>query len=97
PMPEEPESSVADLLAAGRLGTAIERLETKVRHRPDDFDAWLMLAEAHGRYCCNLERARDIVRRIEMNAAFNPRQIREARAKLQEWRERQPNSSVTVG
>ena len=96
PAVEEPESTIADLLAAGRLGTAIELLETRVRHRPDDFEAWLMLAEAHGRYCCNLERARETVRRIEMNGAFNPQQIREAQAKLQEWRERLPNSSVAV-
>lgn len=96
PVPEDPERSIADLLASGRLGTAVELLESRVKHCPDDFDAWMMLAEAHGRHCCNLERARDVVRRIEMNDSFNPQQIREARAKFEEWRERQPNNAFTV-
>ncbi|HVV70625.1 MAG TPA: hypothetical protein VHI52_03860, partial [Verrucomicrobiae bacterium] len=85
---EEQASSVADLLTSGRLGTAIEILEKRVSQRSGDFEACLMLAEAHGRYCCNIDRARDIVRQIEANPIFTAEQIRQAKAKLQQWQER---------
>jgi thioredoxin-like negative regulator of GroEL len=99
---EEPEedmhpqfSSIADLLKSGRLGTAIERLETDIKKRPHDFDSRLQLAEAYGRYCCNFTRAREIVAKMETNPAFSTEQVRRAKAKLQEWRTRRPNSQVT--
>jgi tetratricopeptide (TPR) repeat protein len=88
--PEHPsaldQTSVADLLADGQLGTAIEILEAKLAERPHDFDLWLQLAEAHGRYCRNLGRAGAIVAKMEANATFSPEQIRVAREKLEEWR-----------
>jgi hypothetical protein len=84
-------SSVADLLAAGHLGTAIERLEGEIRENPHNFESRLQLAEAYGRYCCNFTRAREIVAKIETNPAFSPAQVRQAKAKLQEWRTRRPS------
>ena len=99
---EEPEdemhpqfSAIADLLKSGRLGTAIERLETEIKNRPHDFDSRLQLAEAYGRYCCNFTRAREIVAKIETNPAFSPEQVRQAKTKLQEWRTRRPSSQST--
>ncbi len=90
--PEEPvlppEASVAELLSAGRLGTAIEILESKLERQPQDFNSWLQLAEAHACYCGSLERAAKILARLETNPAFSPEQIRQAKAKLQEWRAR---------
>ena len=92
-LPEEEvdpdEASVKDLLTAGQLGTAIEKLERYLKLRPNDFDLRLQLAEAHGLYCCNLVRATQIVAKIETDADFSPQQIQQARQKLQEWRERQ--------
>jgi hypothetical protein len=84
-------ASVAELLKAGHLGTAIERLETSVKERPQDFNLRLQLAEAYGRYCCNLSRASEIVARIEAYPAFRPDQVRVAKAKLREWRARLSN------
>jgi hypothetical protein len=84
-------ASVAELLKAGHLGTAIERLETSVKERPRDFNLRLQLAEAYGRYCCNLSRASEIVAKIETYPAFRPDQVRVAKAKLREWRARLSN------
>ena len=82
------EATVSSLLAAGCLGTAIEVLETRLREQPHDFECWLSLAEAHGVYCGNLDRAGKIVARIEATKAFTPTQLQTARAKLQDWRAR---------
>jgi hypothetical protein len=97
-LPEPPEevldpktASVSELLKAGHLGTAIERLETSVKERPQDFDLRLQLAEAYGRYCCNLSRASEIVAKIEAYPTFRPDQVRVAKAKLREWRARLSN------
>jgi len=79
-------TSVADLLAAGHLGTAIEILQAKIDERPQDFDLWLQLAEAHGLHCRNIGRAGAIVAKMEANPAFSTEQIRVARGKLEEWR-----------
>ena len=88
PIPINPvRGSVADLLASGHLGTAIEILEAELAERPQDFELWLKLAEAHGRYCRNVTRASAIVAKMEASAAFSPEQIRVARGKLGEWRE----------
>ena len=84
--------SVADLLSSGRLGTAIEILEMNLSHNPGDFDSWLQLAEAHAVYCCNINKASEIVAKIEANAAFRPEQIRVAKEKLQAWRTRLPGA-----
>jgi len=94
-IPPEEESDPADLsidelLAAGHLGTAIERLETEIKEHPQDFDLRLQLAEAHGVYCCNLGRANDIVSRIQTDPAFSPEQVKRAQARLREWRARRP-------
>lgn len=80
------QTSIADLLVDGQLGTAIEILQAKLEQRPQDFDLWLQLAEAHGLYCRNIARAAAIVAKMENNAAFSPEQIRVAREKLEEWR-----------
>lgn len=77
--------SVDELLAGGYLGTAVEILEHKTREQPDDFDAWLKLAEAHAVHSGNLLRAKKIVQNIEHNHAFTPEQIQQALAKLNEW------------
>ena len=94
--PEEEDSdpkdlSIDELLAAGHLGTAIERLETEIREHPQDFDLRLQLAEAHGLYCCNLSRANEIVARIQTDPAFSAAQVKKAQARLQELRARRPN------
>jgi hypothetical protein len=81
-------ASVPELLKAGHLGTAIERLEIGIKAQPRDFDLRLQLAEAYGRYCCNISRASDIVAKIEADPTFRPDQVRKAKARLQEWRVR---------
>lgn len=88
PLPDPKEATVSSLLADGCFGTAIEVLETRVREQPQDFESWLILAEAHGVYCGNLGRAGKIIGRMELNKQFSPAQIQIARAKLQEWRAR---------
>lgn len=80
--------SIDELLEAGHLGTAIERLETQIKEHPADFDLRLRLAEAHGLYCCNISRASDIVTKIQTDPAFSPAQARKAQARLLEWRTR---------
>lgn len=82
--------SVDELLAQGYSGTAIEILEQKIKDAPGDFEAWLKLAEAQGRYCHNLHAAEKLVRKIENNRAFTDAQIQTARAKLNEWRTAKP-------
>jgi len=93
PKPEKaatlPES-VDELLAGGYLGTAIEMLERKTREQPQDFDSWLKLAEAYGRYSGDIYRAKQIVQKIEGNRAFTAEQMQTAKAKLAEWREAGP-------
>jgi len=87
-------SSIPQLLTAGHLGTAIDKLERHLKMRPHDFDLRLQLAEAHGRYCCNLSRAAQIVANIETDGSFSSAQVQQAKQKLQEWRERQPNAAL---
>ena len=81
-----PPESIDELLACGYFGTAIEILEEKIKEQPQNFDLWIKLAEAHGRYCGNLKLAEKIVQRIEANPVFNPEQIQTAKTKLTEWR-----------
>ncbi|MCX6926061.1 MAG: hypothetical protein NT154_23060 [Verrucomicrobia bacterium] len=85
PVGEVATSSIQQLLETGHLGTAIEHLERLANLQPENFDAWLMLAEAHGRYCRNAGLASAIVARMEKNPAFNSAQIQMARTKLVEW------------
>jgi tetratricopeptide (TPR) repeat protein len=85
--------SVDELLACGYLGTAIEILERKITELPDDFDAWLKLAEAHGFHSGNLHRAEKIVQKIEGNRGFSAEQIEVAKEKLKEWREVKPQKN----
>jgi len=82
--------SVDELLACGYQGTAIEILERKVKEQPQDFDSWLKLAEAHGLYSGNLQRAGKIVEKIEGNRDFSAEQILVAKVKLKEWLEAKP-------
>lgn len=82
----QPES-LDELLAKGYFGTAIEILEQKTGEQPQDFDAWLKLAEVHARHCGNIRRAENIIQQIEANSAFTPEQIQLAAARLKEWRE----------
>jgi tetratricopeptide (TPR) repeat protein len=79
-------ASPDELLAAGHLTSAIEILESQTRTQPQDFDAWLKLAEAHAAYCRDFLRAGKIIDKIAANPAFSPEQIRRAKAKLREWR-----------
>jgi hypothetical protein len=83
-------ASVDELLAGGSLGTAIEMLEAQIRLQPGDFDLRLKLAEAHGRYCGNMDRAEKIIREIEA-AGFSPAQVQRAQSRLQAWRSAGPS------
>jgi tetratricopeptide (TPR) repeat protein len=85
PAEVQPES-VDELIARGFFGTAIEVLEEKIEKEPQDFDLWMKLAEAHGRYCGNPKRAEKIIKRMEKDFAFGPEQIQSAKTKLTEWR-----------
>ncbi|HUZ08096.1 MAG TPA: tetratricopeptide repeat protein [Candidatus Paceibacterota bacterium] len=85
--------SVDELLACGYLGTAIEILERTVREQPQDFDAWLKLAEAQGLHSGNIHRAEKIVKKIERSPGFSAEQIRTAKVKLKEWREAKPQQN----
>lgn len=76
--------SVDELLAQKFFGTAIERLEEKIRTQPQDFDLRLKLAEVHAVHCKNFQRAEKIISQLEVT--FSPQQIASARAKLKEWR-----------
>lgn len=78
--------SVPDLLKAGRFGTAIEILEKSLVEKPREFDLWLTLAEAHGLYCRNFDRAGKILANMEKTKAFTPEQIQLAKTRLDEWR-----------
>lgn len=89
PPPEKipaPPESVEELLALGYFGTAIEVLEKKAREQPQDFDLWLKLAEAHGRYCGHIKMAEKIVEEMENSFAFDAGQIQTAKDKLAGWR-----------
>lgn len=82
PVPE----SLEEMLAGGHFGTAVETLQQQVKDEPGNFDAWMQLAEVHGKYCSNMRLAEKIVRQIEANPAFNPEQAEQAKCKLNEWR-----------
>jgi hypothetical protein len=84
---ERQPESIDELLAGRYFGTAIEILEQKIKEQPADFDSWLKLAETHGRYCGNIQRAEKIIHQIEANATFSPEQNELARTKLKAWRE----------
>ena len=73
------------------MGSAIEILERSVKERPQDFDLRLQLAEAYGKYCCNLKHAQEIVAKIEADPTFSRQRVEEAKAKLKAWQARQPN------
>jgi len=90
PAPEVLPESVDELLAGGYLGSAIEVLERKVVERPEDFDSWLKLVEAHVVYSHNISRAQKILQQMENNRAFSPEQIAAAKAKFTEWRVAKP-------
>ena len=83
--------SVDELLAHNYFGTAIEVLERKTKEQPQDFDSWMKLVEAHGRYCGNFQQAEKIVRQIEFGHDFSPEQIQGVKAKIKEWREIRSN------
>jgi predicted Zn-dependent protease len=90
PLPE----SIEELLLRGFPGTAIEKLEHKIKEQPGDFDSWLKLAEARGRYCGDIHSAEKIVRKIQGNRAFTPEQIQLAQARLTEWRAAKPPARI---
>jgi tetratricopeptide (TPR) repeat protein len=83
--PEPVPETIDELLAQRYFGTAIDRLEQQVQGDPNNFDAWLKLAEAHGRHCANFPLAQKIVRRMEKNPAFSAEQLEQAQNKLTEW------------
>jgi tetratricopeptide (TPR) repeat protein len=83
--------SVDELLACGYLGTAIEILERKVKEQPQDFAAWLKLAEAHGFYSANIPHAEKMVQKMEAKNNFSAEQIQIAKTKLKEWRDAKPS------
>jgi len=83
PQPE----SLEDLIARGYFGTAIEILERKIREQPGDYDSRIRLVEVHARHCGNVQPAMKIVRQLELDPGFTPEQIRNARARLEEWRQ----------
>jgi hypothetical protein len=89
-VPQKKPASVDEMLAAGQLASAIEILENKTQGQPDDFDSWMKLAEAYGVYCADLSRAGKIVDRIALTPNFSAEQIQTAKAKLKEWRVKQP-------
>jgi tetratricopeptide (TPR) repeat protein len=90
PSAPAPPESADELLAGGRLGSAIEILERKIKEQPADFDLWLKLAEAHGRHARNFQSAGKIIHQMESSRGFNAEQIQLAKARLKEWREAKP-------
>ncbi len=78
--------SVAELLAQGAYGTAIERLEEEISLWPQNLELRVKLAEVHAVHCGNLVRAEKIIRQIELDPDASPSLVAVARMKLQEWR-----------
>lgn len=85
------ELSVDELLNLGQRARAIQRLERMIVEEPENFDAWLKLAEAHAVYCADLTQAGKVVRAMEVSGRFAPEQITEAKAKLKEWQMARPH------
>jgi tetratricopeptide (TPR) repeat protein len=86
-VPEEPmPQSIEELIAKKYLGTAIEVLDRQCEEEPENFEAWLKLAEVHGVHCANIQLAEKTIRRIEANSAINVEQKQQARNRLNEWR-----------
>jgi tetratricopeptide (TPR) repeat protein len=83
----ETAESVDELLAQGFYGTAIEKLEQRAAAQPADFAVRLKLAEAHGRFSGNHQRAEKIIRELEGNPTFTAAQIQQAKTQLKEWRD----------
>jgi len=84
---ESAPESVEEMIAKGHFGTAVEILQQQVAEKPENFNAWMKLAEVQGKHCSNMRMAERIVRQIETNPAFNAEQIRQAKISLSEWRE----------
>jgi tetratricopeptide (TPR) repeat protein len=79
--------SVDELLAQKFFGTAVEKLERKIKEQPQDFDLLMKLAEIHAIQLANFPRAEKIVQLLETDQNFSAAQIASARARLKEWRE----------
>jgi len=80
------EISVDELLKSNQFATAIEYLEEALGRDPRNFDLWMKLAEAHGVYCVDLNRAARIIQKMENSASFTPQEMELAKAKLKDWR-----------
>ncbi len=78
--------TVDDWLAKGGFGTAVDILTHQVKLQPHDFDLRLKLAEVHGRYCGDLQRAERIIRALELFGGFSGEQQKLARERLETWR-----------
>jgi hypothetical protein len=79
-------ATVANLVADGRLGTAVEELEARVRQDPRNLETLLELAQVHILNCDTLKPAERIFNRIELDPRFDPDAKEMARSKLKEWR-----------
>jgi len=81
----EPELSVEELLQTSQFSTAVERLEKSIQDEPRNFELWMKLAEVYAVHCADLHRASKIIQNMERTGAFNPEQVRMAKAQLRQW------------
>jgi tetratricopeptide (TPR) repeat protein len=85
PQGEPAGDDVDSLLKNGYLGTAIELLNQQIKAKPDSFDLWMKLADAHANRCGDLHTSMKIIQKMERSAVFTEDQIGQAQARLKEW------------
>ena len=75
-----------ELIAKRRFATAIDVLKARLQDHPDDFEAWLKLAEVNGRHCGSMQQVENIIKLVAGDPRFRPDQVQLLRARLEEWR-----------
>jgi hypothetical protein len=74
--------SISELIADGRLDTALQRAETDATARPGEFDAWRQRLEIRAFHAVSVKQAERIFARIDANPNFSPEQKQRAEAIL---------------
>jgi tetratricopeptide (TPR) repeat protein len=82
--------SADGLIAAGYLGSAIEKAESVAKEQSGNLEAQLRVAEIYALHAGDIHRAERIVKKIGEDPAFDTEQVEAARTRLQEWREAKP-------
>jgi hypothetical protein len=98
--PSDPASKdqlVDELLAEGKLGSAVERLQLCLEKYPTDLDGWMKLAHVYFNVCDQRKTAEKLIAGLHTKPYFTPEQKADAEALLRQWRAARPKQAAWVG